>query len=281
MILEYNQLQMEQKVNHKVITGWNFLKYVLEAYGKHECTRHAASLAYFGIFSIFPLLLLMVYIGSFFISSESSRQVIDNYLIQIFPIASENVNRIIDQTLSARKSIGLIGGIGLLWSGSAVFNSLEISLSRIWGSKPRSFWRRRVLAVLSVFALGLVFVASIFLGPLSGWLYDTWLFPWRQVLGSVFEIVIITISLLLLYRIFPNKSVRWGPAFLGSLCSAILIVVAKFIFGIYIGIVIKNYGLVYGYLAWFLALSLWVYLLAVLILLGAELAAAMQLKKVV
>jgi uncharacterized BrkB/YihY/UPF0761 family membrane protein len=60
-----------------------------------------------------------------------------------------------------------------------------------------------------------------------------------------------------------------------------LIVIAKFIFGICIGLVVTNYGLVYGYLAWFLALALWVYLLAVFILLGGELAAAMQLKKVV
>jgi membrane protein len=175
----------------------------------------------------------------------------------------------------------LIGAIGLLWSGSSVFNSLAISLTKIWDSKPRSFWRRRVLAVVSVFTLGLVFLASLFLGPLSSWLLENWLLPRHQVAGNIFEVIIITITLLLLYRIFPNKHVRWEPAFLGALSSAILIVVAKFIFGLYIGMVINTYGLVYGYLAWFLALALWVYLLAVLILLGGELAAAMQLKKVV
>lgn len=272
---------MKFKIHQKAITGWNFLKYVLESYGRHECTWHAASLAYFGVFSIFPLLLLMVYVGSFFISSDSSRQLIDSYISQILPIAFENLNRIIDQTLAARSSIGLTGAVGLLWSGSSVFNSLAISLNKIWGSRPRSFWRRRALAVLSVFVLGVVFLASLSLGPLSSWLIDTWPVPWRQILGSLFEIFIIMIALLLLYRIFPNKHVRWGPAFLGSLSSSILIVVAKFIFGIYIGIVITNYGLVYGYLAWFLVLALWVYLLTVLILLGAELAAALQLKKVV
>lgn len=265
----------------KIKKGWDFLKYVLEAFAEHECTRHAAALAYFGLFSIFPLLLLLVYGGSFFISSDSSRQLIDNYFNQIFPLGLEGVNRIIDQTLAARSSLGLIGGIGLLWSGSSIFNSLEISLSKIWRSQPRSFWRRRFLAVLSVIALGIVFLASFFLGPVTSWLLDNWLSPLRQLLGNVFEVVIITISLLLLYRVFPNKRVRWGPALLGSLSSAILILVAKFVFGIYIGTVIANYGLIYGYLAWFLALALWVYLLAVLVLLGAELAAAIQLRKVV
>lgn len=277
----YNRFTMKRRVFEKTETGWNFLRYVFQSYSKHECTRHAAALAYFGVFSIFPLLLFMVYIGSFFISSEYTRDLIDSYLSQIFPIASDNVNRIIDQTLSARKTIGLVSGIGLLWSGSGVFNSLEIVLSRIWGSMPRSFWRRRALAVVSVLILGVVFLSSIFFGPLSSGIMDNWLSPLRQLWGSFFEIIIITITLLILYRVFPNKNVRWGPAFLGSLCSAILIVVAKFGFGIYIGFVIENYGLVYGYLAWFLALALWVYLLAVLILLGAELAAAMQLKKVV
>jgi membrane protein len=272
---------MKQKIRHKLLTGWNFLRYVLESYVQHECTRHAASLAYFGVFSIFPLLLLMVYVGSFFLSSDSSRQVIDRYLIQILPIGTENVNHIIDQTISARGSIGLIGVIGLLWSGSSVFNFLAISLTKIWGSKPRSYWRRRALAVVSVFTLGVVFLASLFLGPLSSWLLENWLLPWHQIAGNIFEAFILTIALLLLYRIFPNKHVRWGPALLGALSSAILIVIAKFIFGICIGLVITNYGLIYGYLAWFLALALWVYLLAVLILLGGELAAAMQLKKVV
>jgi membrane protein len=223
----------------------------------------------------------MVYVGSYFISSDSSRQVIDSYMLQIVPMASENVNRIIDQTLAARGSIGVISGIGLLWSGSAVFNSLEISLSKIWGSKPRSYWRRRVLAIFTVITLGLVFLFSIFLGPLSSWWLVSWLSTFPKILGNVFEIIILSITLLLIYRIFPNKKVRWGPAFLGSLSSAILIVVVKFIFGIYISAVIANYGFIYGYLAWFLALALWVYLLAVLILMGAEFAAALQLKKVV
>ena len=252
-----------------------FIK-VFRSYGEHECGSYSASLAYFGLFSIFPLLLFLVSLGSFLLPSISSKEAIDNYLIKVIPMGAENIIRIIDQTLAARGSIGIIGTIGLLWSGSSVFIWLEISLSKIWNTKPRSYWRRRVLAIISVFVLGITFLTTFFLGPIARWLLGGMFKPYAQLAGNAFEIIIFTIAILLLYRVFPNKQVTWGPAFLGSFLSGIMIVFIKFLFGIYINVVITNYGLIYGSLAWLLALAIWVYLLAVLILLGAEIAAEIQ-----
>ncbi len=272
---------MQNRAKEKIKKLWEFIRYVNDSYLKHECTKQAAALAFYGLFSIFPLLLFVVYISSLYFSSETSRDVIDANLYKIFPLVSDDLIILIDRTIAARGSIGLISAVGLLWSGSSIFSSLETTLSRIWGTKPRSYLRRRGLAAISVLVLGIAFFASFFLGPLTSWLFDGILFAYGQFLGSILEIVIVTIAVLLLYRIFPNEYVRWGPAFLGALISAILIVLVKFLFGFYVNLVISNYGLVYGSLAWFLALALWVYIISVLLLMGAEFAAAFQRRYIV
>lgn len=259
---------------------WGFLRYVYRSYLEDECTKQAAALAYFGLFSIFPLLLFLIYIGSFFLSSDVLRPTLDIYIKGVFPVGADDLIRIVDQTIEVRSSIGLVSIVSLLWGGSSVFSVLATSLNVIWDSPPRPYWRRRALAAFSVVALGFVFLSSLFLVPLTVWLFDGW-FGDGKPLSYLMELFMLSIAGLLLYRVFPNKAVRWGPAFLGALISAILLVVAKFIFGLYIGVVVSTYGLIYGSLAWFLTIALWVYLIGVLILLGAEFAAAFQEQEIV
>lgn len=259
---------------------WEFTQHVLDSFQEDDCAKQAAALAYFGLFSIFPLLLFLVYIGSYFLSSDALRPALDLFITRVFPAGADNLIRTMNQTIEARGSIGMVSIISLLWGGSSVFSVLETSLNGIWESPPRSYWRRRALAAISVVTLGLVFLSSLFLGPLTGWLLDG-RFGDGELLSYMMELILSMLAALLLYRIFPNENVPWGPAFLGALIGAILLVVSKFIFGIIIGVIISNYGLVYGSLAWFLSIALWVYFIGLLLLLGAEFAAAFQKRNIV
>ena len=83
-------------------------------FARDECSKQAAALSYFGLFSIFPLLLFMIYIASFFFPSETSREALVNYLLEFFPYGGDNLGRIIDQTWKARGSIGIVSGLTLL-----------------------------------------------------------------------------------------------------------------------------------------------------------------------
>lgn len=259
----------------------SFLLSVFRSYADHECPKQAAALAYYGVFSIFPLLLFLVYIGSVFLSQDSTYRTLNNYLFEVFPAGATNISDIINQTLRSRGTIGIVSGISLLWSGSSVFSVLASSLSRIWGTSIRPFWRRRALATLSVLVLGLVFLSSFLIGPLSNWIFNNSVLSGFRAIGYGIEIITFAITALLLYRIFPNMHVRWGPAFLGAMICGILFVITKFIFGLYMNLVLSRFGLVYGSLAWFLTIALWVYVIAVLILLGAEFAAEFQKKEIV
>lgn len=253
-----------------------FLRRVVINFAEDECNKQAAALSYFGLFSIFPLMLFTIYVASFFFPSEASRVTLTDYLLEFFPYGGENLGRIVEQTWKARGSIGILSGITLLWGGSSVFSVLETSLSRVWGRPPRSFWKRRALAVLSVFVLVLFFLASFVFGPVADLFLEGQILFERETINYLTELVLITLVLMVLYAIYPNHAVNWGAAFMGAFFSAVLIVVTRFGFGVYTQLVIDNYGLLYGSLAWFVTLALWVYILAIMALFGAEFASEFQ-----
>ena len=252
-----------------------FLRRVVESFEKHKNSKSAAAIAYYTLFSIFPLLLFILYGASFIFTSAESRLVLSNYLQNLFPYGAENLSRIIEETWKARGSIGLVSGIALLWGGSSIFSVLEVSLSQIWNTLPRPFYRRRLLGILAVITLMIIFITSFFVGPLTSLLLDNSGIS-QQTISYLIEMISLTIVMMLLYRIFPNETVHWGAAFSGAFSAAVLVMVAKFAFRLYTILVIQRSGLLYGSLTWFLILALWVYLVAVLTLFGAEFAAAFQ-----
>jgi len=273
--ISYNHNMIIEYLKSRGSGIYRFLRRVLESYSAHNCPRHAAALAYYTLFSLFPLLLLLIIITSNFYPSEASRQNLAHSLVEIFPYGAENLARIIEQTWQARRSMGILSSIGLLWGGSSIFSMLEASLSRIWDTAPRPYWHRRILGILSVLMVVLVFLASFFFGPLTSEILDG--FPMdSQTLNYLMQMVVVTIVAMLLYRIYPNEQVEWGAAFMGAFSAAVMIVLAKFVFGYYTIIVTARSGLLYGSLTWFLTMALWVYLVGSLFLFGAEFAATFQ-----
>ncbi len=276
--IDYNQLMLAY-LKKRVPGFWRFLRQVFRSYSEHDGSHHAAALAYFALFSIFPLLLFIIYIASLFFPSIESRAALSIYLEEIFPYGAENLSLLIEQTWQARGSIGLISGIALLWGGSSVFGALEASLSAVWGTTPRTFLRRRFLAMVSVLVLVIAFIVSFIISPVTSWILDSLLIT-AETATYIWELVMLVVTLILLYRIFPNETVPWGAAFMGAFFAAVLIMVARLGFKLYVSLSIVRNGFLYGSLAWFLALALWVYLISVLMLWGAEFAAAFQLRQI-
>ena len=262
-------------LKHRAAGFYRFTRRVVLSYSSHECTKHAAALAYYTLFSLFPLMLLLVYITSQFFPSEASRQNLALYLESIFPYGADKLSNILDQTWQARRTMGAISAIGLLWGGSSIFTMLETSLSTIWETKPRPYLKRRLLAMLSVIAMVVVFLASSFIGPFTSILLDG--IPLgHQTVSYIMQLTVVTVVAMMLYRVYPNEDVNWSAAFAGAFSAAVMIVLAKFIFRFYTIIVTARSGFLYGSLTWFLTMALWVYLLASLFLFGAEFSAAFQ-----
>ncbi len=243
-------------------------------FARHECALRAASLAYFAMFSVFPLLLFIIFLGSNVLHSPEVRQALTVYLEQALPVGSQNIRLVIDQTLRSRGSIGLLGGLTLFWGASSMFGVLESALNVIWGSSPRGYLRRRLISAITVLSLSALFIAALSIGPLVSWLWDGSDLLWKRWLNIGLSLSLTTIICFLLYRVFPNRPVPWRPALIGAAVVGVLGEGAKFLFGNYLRFAFDNYGYTYGSLAWLVALALWAYFIGVILFFGAEVGAA-------
>jgi membrane protein len=267
--LSFLQIPFVQKVI-AIIGG------MIKRIAKNEIGIRAASIAYSGLFSIFPLLLFLVFLGSQFLESEEARTALNNTLSEVLPAASETVQQVVEQTIDARGSIGLIAGIGLLWSASTLFNQLTTSLNVVWNASPRPFWRRRLIALISVLTIAILFLLSITFSALAvirfpgeGTVLSGWL---NSSVGLAVTILLFWV----MYHGIPNTPVKIWASFGGAMLSALLWQAAKGIFAWYLASGLNNYGAVYGSLASVIALVLWVYISALILFIGAEFGAALQ-----
>jgi membrane protein len=255
---------------------WRLVRQTHQGFEEGECALRAASLAYHLLLSIFPLLLFLIFVGSNVLSTQGTRQALDRYLEEVIPAAANSIRTVVDQTLEARGAVGLIGGALLLWSASAMFSSLSRALNVIWDATPRPFWRRRILAIVTVIIIGSLFIVSIWLSALASW-------PWQGMLTIVgrwlsrgLDLIVTVLLLGLMYRLLPNRMVPWRAAFAGAFLAGTLWQIGKALFSWFLTSGLPNYGLVYGSLASVVILMLWTYLSGIIIFLGASFGSALE-----
>jgi membrane protein len=210
------------------------------------------------------------------LSAEGVLELLIDTLEQIIPATASSVRAILEQTIRARGSIGVLGGGLLAWSASAVFTSLSSTLNVIWGAAPRPFWRRRIVALLTVMVIGSLFILSVWFGALTPW-------PWPGLaqtvwswLSRVLDYVITVLLLGLVYRLLPNRTVPWRYALSGAALAGLLWQIAKVGFVWFLTSGLTNYGLVYGSLASIISLLLWTYISGVILFFGATFGSVLE-----
>lgn len=247
-----------------------------EKYNLDNCSMLAAALAFHSFFSIFPLLLFFIYIGTFVLEPAGVYELLSSSLMQFLPTGGDSISEIIAATLDLRGSIGLVGGVGLLWSASSVFTVLETALNRIWDAKPRGYWSRRLVATVSILIMSIVFLSLVTLGQFLPRLLSLIQRPGLQWLGSVGSFFVLVLVITVFYMELPNRNIPRQPALLGGLAAAAAILGARVVFDLFINSTFASYGAVYGSLAWFVSLALWTFVVATLFLLGAEFGAVLE-----
>jgi len=257
---------------------WRVARGTAEGMTLHEAGLRAAALAYQGLFSLFPLLLFLIFVGSQVLTSIDVREQLDSFLLRAIPTADgfDFLQRIIDQTIDLRGSLGLIGILGLLWTSSALFTNLSSSLNVIWGSPHRSVWRRRLLAVAAVLILGTLFLLAIVLSALPALPFLNGDHPLLRALDLGVGVGVEVLLFWLVYRWLPNARVRTLATLAGALLAGLLWEGAQWAFRWYLTSGLTDYGAVYGTLASVIALILWAYLTGLILFVGAEFSAALQ-----
>jgi membrane protein len=252
-------------------------------FGLHDLSGSAGSVAYFALLSIFPLLLALVAVFGFLIGTEAARERILAILIPLLPVSSDVIVQNVDAAIKARGVIGVVSLVILLWSSLGIFSSITVAVNRAWGIREgRPFLQQTLLNLAMIATIGVVLVLSLLVTALAQLVAQFGVqFPGPQaltgnpllsVLAGLLSLALSFGVFLAVYKVLPATKVKLSDVWLPALIGALLFEIAKSLFSWYIAR-FTNYSLVFGSLAAIVVLLFWIYISALLLLFGAELAA--------
>lgn len=285
--LELLQLRVDETVARweKSLRRFSLLALLLDAgqaFSADGMSFLAASLSYYALLALFPLLLLLIAFASLFISETDALAAVMRVARDYLPGVEMELQRVLRQVVDARGSATIIGLLTLLWSASGVFDVLQHALNRAWHVPvPRAFWLQRLVSIGVIALLGLFFLASVIVSSFSTALalalFGETVAALQVIgwLGSIVGLAFAFIAFAILYKTFPNVRVSWSVAWRGALVAAVLWQVAKFLYEFYL-VYLARFNLVYGSVGAIIGLLLWGYISASIVLFCAELSAVMS-----
>lgn len=256
-----------------------------QSFGEADSSQAAASIAYYTVFSLFPLLLGLVAAGSFFLRSERAFQQVVDLVSRAIPVSQQLIRQNVRQVLEMRGSVGLIALVGLFWSASGAFGTLARNINGAWaGAEERGFVRQKLVAFAMIAAIAVLLILSVastaalsllprIVIPLGEGVAvrDTTLWRW---VGSLVPLLLNLSMFMALYMWVPNTDVPRSAALWAGLIAAVAWETAKRGFAWYLNSGLVQYELVYGSLGTVVALMFWIYLSSWIALFCAHLSAA-------
>lgn len=257
------------------------LRRALASYGAHACGIYAGALAFFGLLSLFPLILLLITLLTVLVRASNSTALVLGRITLFFPGSSSLVVGAIDAVTAAQPVLLGVGTLGLLWSSMGVFLTLGYALNRIWevpGDRPLLV-QYAVAAGLAL-SLGVVVLVSLLLSGiatllqlLAGALTRVGVPGLNAVTlvgTNVLEVLVVAVAAAVLYRWLPNVRVPWRDVVLPAALMALLWEAARLGFTWYLA-TFAHVDRLYGPLAAVAGLMLWLFVSSILLLFGAEL----------
>ena len=276
--------ELYQNINHLSGDRLDILRNALESFNETRAADSAASLAYYALFSLFPLLLLFIAVGSYFLDRAQMYETVTQLSQRVIPISSRIIDENLREVLEERETVGIFGLVTLLWAASGVFTNLAYNINLAWARTRRySFLQKRWMGVRIIAGLsGLLILAIIFdwVSHLLLFLHITNISFYDLRLWRLFSRVgsWLTIFLLffVLYRWVPITYVRWRSSFWGAMFASTAWKIATTGFAWYVTSGFGRYQLIYGSLGAVVALLFLIYLISMITLFGAHLSAAIN-----
>lgn len=260
------------------------MSYALKRFGQEHAPEAAASMAFYTLFSLFPLILIVVAANSFLLESLHVQEKILETILKFFPVASHQIiSTNMQQILQARGAVGIVGLIALVWAATCVFTTLVHNLNRAWIDAPaQNIFRARLTAFLIIIFF-VVLLPLFFLAKAAIHLIVSWnvqltgsinILYFRTILSNIIIYIFICMTLMILYRWIPKTKVKWSEAFGGALFAVIAEEAATSAFSWFLSSGLSRYNLVYGSLGALISFMTWIYIINLIVLFGAHLSAA-------
>ena len=265
-------------------TAWRLVHATATRWIDDDAPSMGAALAYYTVFSMAPLLLIVIALAGAVFGEEAARGEIVRQIGALVGTANAvAVEAVVRAASFPEKGLlaAILGVLTILVGATTVFAELESALNRIWkapgAAPPAGAWpwlRARLLSLGLVLALGFLLlvslVASAALSAFSRW-WGHWFGDWivlAGVLDLAFSFALITVVVAMIYKWMPRVRLAWRDVMLGAVVTALLFTLGKFAIGLYIGH--SGIASAFGAAASVVVLLLWVYYSAQIFLLGAE-----------
>lgn len=259
---------------------WNTLATAANNWLRHRDARLGAALAYYSVFSLGPLLLIVVSIAGLFFGQGTVASALNEQLRSLLGNAGSQAVEAMLQGAGSQSGgaiAAIVGVVLLLFAALGIVVQLKDALNTIWEIKEpeqTSLWayvRTYLVSFAGILALGFLLAISLVVNTaLSG--FSTWLGSGESLLWEVVNFIIslavLSVLFAMLFKWFPEADVAWRAAWIGGLTTALLFNIGKSAISWYIGT--QGLESSYGAAASLVVLLIWIYYSAQILLYGAE-----------
>lgn len=244
----------------------------------------AAALAYYTIFSLAPLLIIIaLVVGAFLDEKTIEQDILGNVEMTVGRDAAQTLRNLLTAEDGTRTRSDVIGTIiwfsVMLWGASGIFAQLQKALNKIWevrgkpGRSPLVFVKDRLLSFgVVIFAAAILLATMIINTGLSTLLVKNTALAQSVYIVRPLQVLVtlgmVTVLFATLFKVLPDVTIRWKDVWVGAAFTAVLFIVGQFVVGLYIAN--ANVGTVFGAAGSLTVILVWIYYSAQILLFGAE-----------
>ncbi len=265
--------------------AWRLLRETFAEWNDDKASQMAAALAYYTVFSLAPLLIIVIAVAGFFFGEEAARGEIVGQIkglvgtdgATVIQTALENSHRPGSNTSIIASLISIAV---LIFGASGVFVQLQESLNTIWDVDPQTqqgisnVVRKRAMSFAVVLSIGFLLLVSLVISAALSAVntFASGLLPGFDLLWQVINIflsfLVTTILFALIYKYLPDVSVTWHDVWIGAIITSILFSIGRHLIGLYLGN--SSFGSTYGAAGSLVILLAWIYYSIQILFFGAE-----------
>jgi membrane protein len=263
---------------------WKIFKQSVTEFLDDNCIKLSASLSYYTIFALGPMLIVIISFAGIFLGRDAVEgKLYGQIKLLVGSAAAEQIQSIIANLQHSQQSVtaAVIGIILLILGATGVFTEIQGSINYIWSirAKPKKGWLKfitnRLISFSLVISCGFILLVSLTVNALMELLNERLLHYFKSVTIVVFYILnwvlifaIIATLFAIIFKVLPDATIKWKDAFIGSSFTALLFMLGKFLISLYIGK--SNVGLTYGAAGSIIVILVWVYYSSLILFFGAE-----------
>ena len=238
----------------------------------------AATIAFWSFFSVFPLLIVVLSLAGYLLESVQLQSRIYEVVSDLLPGSAILVRENLEAVVRYRGTMTWVGIVGLLWTAGKGFGAVTRAVNRALGVKQTQFYLLSQLryvfmafsvSILMIISIGITVAVEILLEPALLYRLGIDAVEVSRLQGWILSLVLVFLIFALVYRLAPCVKVQWHQVLPGALLAALLFELGKTVFVLYLDR-IAHFEAIYGSLSSIIVLLLWLYLSALILILGAE-----------